>query len=108
MIYVYSVKHGQIQSIKFKGYDHKMINRTFKKIGTLRDSGGLIVFYKEHLTEGIDFLHNRDDHLMWMKLKHEFFGFEKDLFLSTAPVSGETTTKSLFLRSIRLLNLRNI
>ena len=51
---------------------NKSINRYF---------GGIAVFYKLELRQGIKFLEHRNNDFIWVQLKREFFGLDEDLFV---------------------------
>ncbi len=63
------------------GYSYKAIHRTNKKAGTVKDSGGLLVYYKSELDKGIEILNNYEDHQLWLKLDRQFFGWDSDLLV---------------------------
>ena len=44
------------------GYNNKAIHRTIKKRGTVRDSGGLLLYFKSELKDAREILHNFVDH----------------------------------------------
>lgn len=58
-----------------------------RKCKARRNSGGIIVYFRQNLGRGIKKISNPSTDILWIKLEHEFFGLEKDIFLCTAYVS---------------------
>ena len=51
------------------GFEHIVLNRTEKKAGTKRNSGGLIVYIRSKLFDNNMFLNFENDVIIWLKLK---------------------------------------
>ena len=60
--------------------------RVQKHKNARRCSGGLYLFIRNSIMQGIEILHNRDDLIAWIKLDKTFFGLDKDLFVANAYV----------------------
>ena len=75
---------------------NKKINRYF---------GGLVIYYKSELREGIKFIANKTSDYVWMKLNHGYFSLEKDIYLCMAyiPPSGSTYSKARGLDVLELI-----
>ena len=63
------------------GYNYKAIHRSKKRPGTVKDSGGLIVYYKTELDKAIEIVNNFEDHLLWIKLDGQYFHWATDLLV---------------------------
>ena len=63
------------------GYNYKAIHRTIKKRGTVRDSGGLLLYFKSELKDAVDILHNFEDHFLWIKLNGDKLGWDNNIFV---------------------------
>ena len=54
--------------------------------------GGILLFVKKNLRNGVKILENDKKDKLWIKLKKDFFGLEKDIFICFAyipPASSE-------------------
>ena len=56
--------------------------RKFQHRNARRCSGGVAVYYREDLKDGIEIISNRHDSLIWLKLDRIFFQVEHDIYLS--------------------------
>ena len=54
-----------------------------------RASGGIVLYYKDHLSKGIYIVKNQSDTLIWVKLDHTFFNFESDIYVCGAYIWGQ-------------------
>ena len=57
--------------------DYKILKSDRKKKKSARkNSGGILMIYKETFEEGITKMHSSDKHFIWIKLDHSFFIFQ--------------------------------
>lgn len=69
------------QQFDVDGFSYFELHRTEKKANTTRNSGGVMVFIRnEFVFDDTLFLKCSDTHI-WLKLRHECFDFENDLYL---------------------------
>ena len=70
-----------------------------------RHFGGIVVYYKRELRNGIKFLENNFADFVWIKLCKEFFGLENDMFVCMAyiPPDNSTYYKARNIDSIEIL-----
>jgi len=62
-----------------------------------RCSGGVILYYREHLKHGIEVVKNNCDTVIWIKLKHDFFNLETDIYIwGVDPPAYNTVDVDLF------------
>ena len=52
-------------------------------------SGGIVLYYKDHLSQGISIVKYQSDTLIWVKLDHTFFNFESDIYVCGAYIWGQ-------------------
>ena len=73
---------GESPDIKIPNYGSFSKCRTRKKKAR-RNSGGIIVYFKNHLKKGIEYLVNSTEskNRMWIKLDKTFFSIDKDLYI---------------------------
>ena len=57
------------------------LNRTDKKIGSKRDSGGIACYVKDSLLNEVSLYKSESDDLIWLKLNKSLFNLEKDVYL---------------------------
>ena len=75
------------------GYECFMLHRLEKKRRTKRESGGLAVYFRSGLAQGIKLVKQDSDDIMWLRLSKEFFGFEKDLYVCLCYVVPHNSTR---------------
>ena len=46
-----------------------------------RDSGGLIVYYRNTISRGIEIYQKQNDDIIWLKLKSDFLKLEYDIYM---------------------------
>ena len=56
-------------------------SRKFKPINAKRNSGGLTIYIKESIKDGISIVRNHCDTLIWLKLDSLFFCSTQDIYL---------------------------
>ncbi|MES9884341.1 MAG: hypothetical protein ABW185_26135, partial [Sedimenticola sp.] len=67
--------------LNVKGFTHFNVNRTEKKIGSKRDSGGIIIYIRnKFVTNDILFKKDSDD-IIWLKLEGSLFNLTHDLYV---------------------------
>ena len=71
------------------GYVFFNFPRKYSHQLSIRNSGGLGVFLKIGLSEGVKFIKHRDDILVWLKLDKNFFGLAKDLYVANVYIVPE-------------------
>ena len=64
--------YNYYRSDRFKGKKHK------------QGHGGIVVFYKKELKNGLTKIPNKNSDVIWFKLCKKFFGFKKDLYIASA------------------------
>lgn len=72
--------NGYITYNFYKKYQHKRARRC---------SGGVVLYYREHLRHGIEIVKNICDTVIWIKLKRDFFNLENDVYLCGTYLWGE-------------------
>lgn len=64
-----------------EGFTHYVLHRHENKTSCTRNSGGIIIYVRnEFASDDILFIKSKDTHL-WLRLKHNVFGFENDIYL---------------------------
>ena len=64
-------------------FEHFRSERTKGKKAR-RNSGGVLLFYKGSIAEGVEKQTSANKHFIWVKLKSNFFKLDKDIFLCCA------------------------
>ena len=67
--------------INLSGYLTFNFFRKFQNRKARRNSGGIVVFIKEELTNGIEIVRNHYDSIIWLKLDHTFFNISEDFYI---------------------------
>ena len=86
---------GYDDDINIDGYKcFKLCRSVTKRIN--RHFGGIAIYYKEELKDGIKFMEHKNGDYVWIKLSKYFFGIEEDYYLCYAyipPVNSSYYTK---------------
>ena len=69
-----------------------------------KNSGGVLLFYKESIAEGVEKQTSANKHFIWVKLKSNFFKLDKDIFLFCAYIPS-TNSKYFNDGENKVLNL---
>ena len=67
-----------------------------RSVNISRSRGGVAIFVKESLRKGIQLVDRKHTDMIWIKLKKDFFGLEKDLYLNAvyiSPIASSYTKK---------------
>ena len=78
-------------SFYIEGFQSINFARNFRHRNAIRGSGGLYLFIRNALVDGIDVLHNIDDLLVWLKLDKNFFGLKRDVYAANCYVVPENS-----------------
>lgn len=76
-------------NVALNGYISHNYYRKFQHRNARRASGGMVVYYRESLKDGIEVVKNHHDTIIWLKLKHDFFGLKEDIYLCGCYIWGE-------------------
>jgi hypothetical protein len=63
------------------GFQFIALHRTVKKKTAKRDSGGLVLYFRDTFAGGVSLYKKDCDDMIWVKLDAEFFGYEKDMYV---------------------------
>ena len=74
--------------IDLNGY---ISNKFFRKLkqNAKRNNGGLVLYYKESLQNGISIVKNIHETMVWIKLDRSFFHLENEAYVCGVYVWGE-------------------
>ena len=86
--FIYESWTNSRSNIDINGYVAHNFYRKFVHRNARRCSGGLVLYYREHLKDGIEIVKNNHDTIIWIRLKHDFFNIEKDMYICGAYVWG--------------------
>ena len=81
-----------------EGYECKPVHRQ-RHINARRDSGGLVVYFKEQLSAGISIVKVHEDCVIWLKLCKNFFHVENDLMLALCYSVPENSGRQVFIEN---------
>ena len=76
-------------NVDLNGYVSHNFYRKFRHRKARRNSGGIILYYKEDIQEGIQIIKNHFDTIIWVKLDKTFFKLSEDIFLCGVYIWGE-------------------
>lgn len=84
---------SELSNVEIVGYSCCKAHRKLRKKTARRDSGGLIVYVKENLTAGVEFIRSKNDDLMWLKFDKTFFSFDRDVMVCLCYVVPQNSTR---------------
>ena len=79
--------------VAINGVEHIFLNRTEKKAGTKRNSGGLIIYIRSELFDNNTFLKCENDDIIWLKLKDNVIS-DKPTYICLCYVLPARTTRN--------------
>lgn len=83
---------SNVNLVNLNNYSMYFSHRKHSHQRSKRDSGGLIVYVKNSLKDGVSRVHSASDDLLWLKLNKNFFKTEKDIFLCTTYIAPSNST----------------
>ena len=93
-------------NVAINGFEHIVLNRSEKKAGTKRNSGGLIVYIRSELFDNNTFLKCENDDIIWLKLKDNVISNKPTYICLCYVLPAGTTRNSMVDNSVfdRLLD----
>jgi exonuclease III len=76
-------------NITLDGYLSFNFFRKFQHRNARRCSGGIAIYIKDHLKNGIEIIRNHYDTIIWIKLNHAFFNTARDIYICGSYIWGE-------------------
>ena len=89
IIFLFETWTNKDSDIRLSGYTSHNFYRKFQHRKARRNSGGTVIYYRDHLKPGITVVRNHYDTVIWLRLSHDFFGFERDVYICGMYIWGE-------------------
>ena len=80
------------KSVNIEGFTFKSFPRLQKHSKAFRNSGGIGIYIREHLSAGVEYVYSYDDCIVWYKLQKDFFGLKQDIYLCTVYLPPKNST----------------
>ena len=74
-----------------EGFFPRNYARKYRHVNAKRGSGGLYIFIRESILDGVEILHNVDDIIAFLRLDARYFGLEKDIYLANCYIVPESS-----------------
>ena len=84
---------SDLYDVSIEGFEHMVLNRTEKKPGTKRNSGGLVVYIKSELFDENTLVKFDGDDQIWFKLKNNIIS-DKPIYFCLCYVLPPGTTRN--------------
>ena len=81
IIFLYETWANSKTNIDISGYKSHNFYRKYQHKRAKRCSGGVAVYYKESLQDGIQIVRNHYDTLIWLKLDKMYFNLKEDAYI---------------------------
>ena len=91
IIFLYESWCNSISDIDLNGFRTINLYRKFQNKNARRNSGGIVIYFKSHLKNGISLVRNHFDTIVWLHLKKEFFHLQSDVYLCGIYLWGENS-----------------
>ena len=72
---------NNFSEINIDGYLCHNLYRKFRHRNAKRNSGGIVVYINEKLSEGISIVKNNFDTIVWLKIDNTFFSLNSNVYL---------------------------
>ena len=79
-------------------FEHFALHRLEKKEGCKRDSGGLVAYVSDRVSEGIDLYLKDSDDIIILKLCKDFFSFNYDVYLVYCYIIPDNSSRQSMLQ----------
>ena len=89
LIFLYESWTDANSNVDLEGYCAHNFYRQFKHKNAKRASGGIVMYYKQHLKDGIQVVKNHFNTVIWIKLDKTFFHIDKDIYICSVYLWGE-------------------
>ena len=81
--------HSNVTNLSIDGYESFSCIRPKANKRAKRDSGGVIVYYRERYRKHLDLLSVNNNGILWFKLQKDFGDFENDIYLCVCYIPPE-------------------
>ena len=88
---LYETWTNSSSNINLNGYISHNLYRKFQHKNARRSSGGIAIYFKDHLENGIKIVKNHYDSIIWLKLDHTFFNIDEDVYICAAYIWGDNS-----------------
>ena len=82
---------GKGDTYQLPGYTYHNFPRQYTHPSAWRSSGGLGIFIRHDIEEGVQIGNNVHDVIAWLKLRKEFFDIPRDIWVSLIYITPETS-----------------
>ena len=79
IVFLYETWALSDSKIELMGYTCHNFYRDFQHRQAKRRSGGLVLYYKDSIKDGIELVKNHHNSMIWIKLDHTFFKLNNDI-----------------------------
>ena len=83
--------HRKKSDVNINGYKCFNFYRKFQNRRANRCSGGIVIYVKDIISDGIKIVRNHFDSVIWLKLDRNFFNIESDVYIAGVYVWGENS-----------------
>ena len=80
--FLYETWTSEQSNIDITGYFSHNFFRKFRHRNAKRGNGGLALYIKDSIKDGVKVVRNRYDTIIWVKLEKTFFHFESDVYIA--------------------------
>ena len=87
-MFLYESWANSSSDVNLNGYVSFNFFRKFQHKKARRNSGGIAIYIKEELADGIKIVKNHFDTIIWLKLDHLFFNISEDFYICATYVWG--------------------
>ena len=81
------------QNFDYDGFEHFELHRTENKVTCTRNSGGIVVYFRDYLVDYGIFVMKRNDTHIWFKLNSNHFNFDKDFYLCVCYIPPSNSSR---------------
>ena len=78
--------------IDINGYKCFNLYRKFQNRRANRCSGGIVLYIRDSISDGVKLVRNHYDSIIWIKLDKNFFTIESDIYLAGVYIWGENSS----------------
>ena len=88
---------SELSNISISGFEHFPSHRPKMNKKSRRNSGGVILYVKEHILQGVSIIKDDIPDMIWAKLDKEHFGFENNILLCLSYIMPSNSSGQAFI-----------
>jgi len=91
IVFLYETWTNANSNVDLSGFVSHNFYRKFQHRNAKRASGGIVLYYRDSIKDGVSVVKNHYDSIIWVKLDKTFFELENDMYICGVYLWGENS-----------------